>query len=588
MANLASLHGAGYRLVLREPRENGERNLEADFFGPDGIANDVDAPLLLDLVETGAGNHLRINENVAEQIGRMILEMSPPDERNRSVREVLRTSPVRTYERAMAAAPPVDPETLERLGRLGEALLVSYGFAPPPPVPTLMKDMPSAYTYLGQFLAHEMTLWDPADASGPPQTVDLIDSAIDLKTIFKRPLGFPRNLPTHVQEEEGLPLNQTIVDSGPGFPGSGLDDLPRMDSGRALILDPRNDQNLTLSQTQVAITRFAQAAISILKPLVLTGEEVRRIVLRHFQSVVLQDYLVRLVDPKTYDDVMVNGRVWVAPSAGGGMPDPFYVSPEFSGAIFRFGHAMRRDNYSPWNTVNPNKTVMSALASDLLDFSFDGGDLTNGQLLQTWTTDWRHMLGTEGVTSIKATSIGTAWKDALFCLPGYLFQPSVHDKPCNGAQSGRLNLARRTLISGGLMGLPSGQVLAGDVQTALVNAGSPCQIPILSAAELDIPDNPAATAIMQEGPVGSRFVDHTPLWIYILLEAAVKSDGDRLGPLGGRIVAETLSAAIEASGSGMIVNGVLQPFTPDPAFGGKSTDKFVYSDLVRLAFSGNP
>lgn len=585
MADLASLHGAGYRLVLRERRESGERSLEADFFGPDGIGNDENAPLLLELVETPLGNYLRINDDVAERIGRMILDMSPPDAGNQSASEVFRTSPVRIYERTMAAASPVDPATLERLGRLGEALLVSYGFAPPPPLPTLMKDMPAAYTYLGQFLAHEMTVWNPTDASGLPQTVDPIDSAIDLKTIFMRPLGFPRNLPKHVQEKEGLPLNQTIVDSGLGFPGSGLDDLPRLDSGRPLILDPRNDQNLALSQTQVAITRFAQAAISILKQPDLTNPEARRIVLRHFQSVVLQDYLVRLVDPKTYHDVMANGRVWVAPSKGGGIPDPFYVSPEFSGAIFRFGHAMRRDDYSPWNTANPSETVMSALASDLLDFSFDGGDLTDGQLLQTWTTDWRHMLGTDGVTSIKATSIGTAWKDALFCLPEYLFQPSTHDKPCHGT---RLNLARRTLISGGLMGLPSGQVLAKDVQKALVNAGSPCQIPILSKDDLDIPDNPAATAIMQEGPEGSRFVDQTPLWIYILLEAAVKSDGDRLGPLGGRIVAETLSAAIEASGSGMIVKGVQQPFTPDPAFGGTSTDKFVYSDLVRLAFSGNP
>jgi hypothetical protein len=249
---------------------------------------------------------------------------------------------------------------------------------------------------------------------------------------------------------------------------------------------------------------------------------------------------------------------------------------------------MRRDEYSPWNTANPNKTVNSALASDLLDFSFDRGALTAGQLLQTWTTDWRHMLGIAGMPPIMATSIGTGLSESLFCLPKDLFQPATHDQPCLGTQSDYLNLARRTLISGAAQLLPTGQVLAQAVQAALQAAGSPCEIPILPPVDLDIPGNATATDIMREGPVGSRFIDQTPLWIYTLREAAVIGDGNRLGPLGGRIVAETLNAAVEASGSGMILNGVRQPFAPDPAFGGTSPDKFVYGDLVRLAFSGNP
>ena len=34
--------------------------------------------------------------------------------------------------------------------------------------------------------------------------------------------------------------------------------------------------------------------------------------------------------------------------------------------------------------------------------------------------------------------------------------------------------------------------------------------------------------------------DETPLWLYILREAAIQSGGDRLGEVGGRIVAEVL------------------------------------------------
>ena len=38
----------------------------------------------------------------------------------------------------------------------------------------------------------------------------------------------------------------------------------------------------------------------------------------------------------------------------------------------------------------------------------------------------------------------------------------------------------------------------------------------------------------------------TPLWIYILREADALHDGDRLGPVGGRIVGEVLVGIIEA------------------------------------------
>ncbi|MCF7700862.1 hypothetical protein [Loktanella sp. M215] len=588
MTALASRHGAGYRLVLRERSNDGRRSLEADVFGPDKMANDPDTPLLLDIVETARGRSLQIGDAVAERIGRLILRISPHASGGLSPREAFIASPVRIYERTMAAGPPPDHDMLDRLGRLGDALLVDYGFAPLPPLPQLMAQTPAAYTYLGQFLAHEMTVWNPTANPALPPFAGPIDSAIDLKTIFQLPQGFPGTLPVHVKEVEGLPLTKTILDSGSGFSGSGLDDVPRLATGWPLLLDPRNDQNLALSQTHVAVTRFAQAAMRILNDTDLSADDIRRVVLRHFQSVVLQDYLVRLVDPATYHDVMTRGRVWVAPSGGGIALHPFYVSHEFSAAIFRFGHAMRRDEYAPWNTANPDNTVDSALASDLLGLSFEGMGLTNGRLLQTWTTDWRHMLGLDAMPPIKATGIGTDLRQSLFCLPKDLFQHGDLDVPCPGTLTEHINLARRTLVSGAVQLLPSGQALAQAVQAALQAAGSTCEIPILAPDALDIPHNPDATAIMREGAIGSRFVDQTPLWVYTLLEAAVIGNGNRLGPLGGRIVAETLNAAIEASGSDMIVDGVRQHFAPDPRFGGTSNDRFDYSDLVRLAFSVNP
>ena len=37
----------------------------------------------------------------------------------------------------------------------------------------------------------------------------------------------------------------------------------------------------------------------------------------------------------------------------------------------------------------------------------------------------------------------------------------------------------------------------------------------------------------------------TPLWYYVLRESAVTTSGDRLGPVGGRIVAEVIVALLD-------------------------------------------
>lgn len=580
----ASLHGAGFRLVLRAQARAELRIRMADLFGPDGLLNPANEPIPVDLVATERGTRLRVGKDLAERIGALIDRSGALRKDAASDLEFLRSAPLRVYARtcATAAAAVADEEALDRLGRLGDALLTDYGFPPPSP-PKSMKKTPAAYTYLGQFLAHELTVFSPADPDASLRADGIIDSAIDLKTIFLRPFGFPRELPKHVEEVEGLPLGETIPDSGTKFPGGGLDDLPRMPDGSALVFDRRNDQNLAVSQTEVAVTRFAQAVRRILQQAGQSDDILH--VLRHFQSVVLQDYLPRIVDAETWRDVMRHGRVVVAPSGGSPSPDPFFVPIEFSAAVFRFGHTMVRDNYAPWNTVDPLHTVPSALAGDLLGFTFAGGALTEGQLLQSWTADWRHLLGLRKVKPIMARAIGTGLSTDLFCLPKDLYQPSLFDRPCLGTNPAAINLARRTLIAGGLLGLPTGQACAREVDKKLKQAGSPCRIPILKRRDLDIPDNPAATAIMREGKVRARFVDQTPLWVYTLREAAILGDGNRLGPLGGRILAETLSAAVEASGTGMIVNGIRQPFTPDPRFGGRHKRKFDYRDLVRLAFS---
>jgi hypothetical protein len=50
----------------------------------------------------------------------------------------------------------------------------------------------------------------------------------------------------------------------------------------------------------------------------------------------------------------------------------------------------------------------------------------------------------------------------------------------------------------------------------------------------------------QVGVASTGWQGETPLWYYILREADVCTEGDRLGPVGGRIVAEVLVGLINA------------------------------------------
>ncbi len=103
-------------------------------------------------------------------------------------------------------------------------------------------------------------------------------------------------------------------------------DLPRRDDKRAVIGDPRNDENLLVAQLHLAFLRFHNRVMDMQpqKPDLLDelanvtqSEEdhkktpfhtTRRLVRWHYQFVVLDDFLPRIVEPSVLNDVRANGR----------------------------------------------------------------------------------------------------------------------------------------------------------------------------------------------------------------------------------------------------------------------------------------
>jgi hypothetical protein len=64
----------------------------------------------------------------------------------------------------------------------------------------------------------------------------------------------------------------------------------------------------------------------------------------------------------------------------------------------------------------------------------------------------------------------------------------------------------------------------------------------LTEAELQRNNSEAVNAALVEG----GFLQATPLWFYVLKEAEVRANGNSLGEVGSRIVAETLIGQLRA------------------------------------------
>jgi hypothetical protein len=70
----------------------------------------------------------------------------------------------------------------------------------------------------------------------------------------------------------------------------------------------------------------------------------------------------------------------------------------------------------------------------------------------------------------------------------------------------------------------------------------------------------------------------TPLWYYVLREAMVKNGGNKLGPLGGQIVAETFVRMLKRDADSFMNVSGFAPSLPSSVPG-----TFMIADLLEFA-----
>ena len=179
--------------------------------------------------------------------------------------------------------------------------------------PATTPKIPSGYTYLGQFVDHDIT-FDPVSKlqrdNDPDALVDFRTPRFDLDCLYgSGPDDDPFMYEWSSPSNRGVKL---LVGRNPNTGAFDLDDLPRNAQGRALIGDPRNDENIIVSQLQLLFIRFHNKVVDRTRQRQkLEGAELfaeaQRITRWHYQWIVVHDFLQRIVGRAMAESVLKPG-----------------------------------------------------------------------------------------------------------------------------------------------------------------------------------------------------------------------------------------------------------------------------------------
>jgi hypothetical protein len=422
--------------------------------------------------------------------------------------------------------------------------------------------IPAGFTYLGQFIDHDLTfdktiLMENADI--PPATIVSSRSpTLDLDCLYG---AGPQDPGSAQFYSDGIHLKMGAADGSPA--GQGFD-LPRETAGQgATIPDERNDENLAVGQIHLAMIRFHNRVVDTLPASVPPAERfqrARRIVTKHYQWMIRTDYLTRICAPSIVTNVFSQGR---KAFEVGALPTSMPTMPvEFSVAAFRLGHAMIRADYK-WN-----KNFPAATLGDLFDFSGLVGNLGVGSPLPSiWIADWRRLFDfapQRPDLAVPANAFNKAMRiDTKLVTPLRTLRVPDPDP--------RKNLAFRNLLRADMVNLATGQQMVTFLKNKGVNATKLTGVQIRDGSD-------GATLGSLTTTQRDALVTKTPLWFYILREAEFNQG--KLKDVGARIVAETFHRAMEGSTFSIVRDTNFRPSL------GPNNTTFRMIDLLLFAFEG--
>ncbi|MEO5611028.1 MAG: heme peroxidase family protein [Ornithinibacter sp.] len=376
----------------------------------------------------------------------------------------------------------------------------------------------AGFTFLGQFIDHDMT-FDPTSSLARRQDPESIRNfripALDLDNVYG---GGPGVSPALYDATVDAGRTTMLVEEIHGSSAVTIDghsrfDLPRNSQRVAIIGDPRNDENLMVSQLHLAFLRFHNTVVVDVKADLgpaYTPEEIfveaQRIVRWHYQWMVLHEFLPRTIGSDLANDIHTNGRKFYA-----WRNDP-YIPVEFSVAAYRFGHSQVRPSYRAnfgTSATDATRQFFGLVFAPGDPNPLDPNDLRGGCRAPRRFIDWQTFFDFGDGKVRHNKKIDTTLSSILFQLMGM----------ASGTPD---SLAIRNLQRNLTMKVPSGQSVAKAMGLT--------------------PLPPTTFTDLAEHHLDAR----TPLWFYVLREAEVSAGGEHLGPVGGRIVGEVIHGLIES------------------------------------------
>lgn len=431
-----------------------------------------------------------------------------------------------------------DADSRNALMTLGAAMSADFD-APKDGNDAEESGIPALYTYFGQFVDHDIT-FDPMTTliqhSDPDALTDFRTPALDLDNVYGRgpgdqPYMYDNGGPKFLL---GDPLN------------NGAPDLPRNNANprRALIGDPRNDENSIVSQLQCLILRFHNRVVDD-NP-AADFPLLQRIVRWHYQWVVINDFLPKIVSANVLNALKgSHGHHEKSKLKFYHWKNEPFMPVEFSVCAYRLGHSMIRPGYR----LNDDDTTLLPIFPVPSQSLNDG--LTGFQAMKpNRGIDWGRFINLPGDVRSYGTDNGSDASTKKRLQFAYRIDTSLVNPlaglPGSIANDPPPSLAQRNLIRSFELGLPTGQ----DVAQAMgVTPLDDAQI-VLGKA-VDTPEAGDVKGNIASLPELAAFKGKCPLWTYILAEASrtttsiklpvtenVQITTPQLGPVGGRIVAE--------------------------------------------------
>ena len=344
----------------------------------------------------------------------------------------------------------------------------------------------AGWPFFGQYIAHDIT----ADRSSLKSHVDpsrlrnARSPQLNLESLYgDGPIGHPYLF--------------SRSDPAKLLTGSDGNDVLRNFEGTAVIGDPRNDSHVFMSQMHLAFVRAHNAFVDLVRlegtPESEVFEAAARELRWHYQRIILREFLPRLIGPDLVASLLDEGPRYYRPRN-----QPF-IPLEFADAAYRYGHSQIRHTY----VLNARSGAVR-IFPDLVGFR----PVAPNQII-----DWTLLFDSPGrPAAARAKKIDGRLVGALIALPvaltGEVEVQEFH------------SLAVRDLERGQRVALPSGEVVAQFLK-----------------------EEPLTRE--EVGVVKTGWSGETPLWYYILREADVRSNGNRLGPVGARIVGDVLVGLLD-------------------------------------------